>query len=163
MIDRPSLVVCMGNNVSRARALLTDGTKPWHKVLAPNMAGEPMQAWRYERGKRGEERAVRFLEGQGFTVIERNVRLKVGEIDVIARRGKELHFFEVKVRGEGSLIPARESFGARQQKRLRRAAEAYLVQHERTWKKMPEVSFGLVAIDLDGTKETIECIEHAFV
>ncbi len=48
-------------------------------------------------GDRSETLATRFLEQEGYVVIERNYfARKLGEIDIIAMQGEVLHFIEVK-------------------------------------------------------------------
>ena len=47
-------------------------------------------------GQVGENVACRFLVKHGFSLVERNYQKKWGEIDIIARKGKILHFVEVK-------------------------------------------------------------------
>src|SRR3989344_5191942 len=47
-------------------------------------------------GTMGEDRAILFLKEHGFSIIERNYAKKWGEIDVVAQKGNELHFVEVK-------------------------------------------------------------------
>jgi len=47
-------------------------------------------------GKIGESIAAEYLESQGFTVLERNYSQTVGEIDIVCRKGRILHFVEVK-------------------------------------------------------------------
>lgn len=49
-------------------------------------------------GRFGEDLAVRHLEDDGLTVLERNWRCDLGEIDVVAREGDELVVVEVKTR-----------------------------------------------------------------
>ena len=49
-----------------------------------------------EIGKIGENLATTFLMKQGFAILERNYRVKVGEIDIIAQKDNTLHFVEVK-------------------------------------------------------------------
>ena len=49
-------------------------------------------------GEIGEEVACKYLINKGFTVLERNFTRKAGEIDIIATKEWELHFFEVKKR-----------------------------------------------------------------
>jgi putative endonuclease len=49
-------------------------------------------------GRFGEDLAVRHLEADGFTVLERNWRCELGEIDVVARDGAVLVIVEVKTR-----------------------------------------------------------------
>ena len=78
------------------------------------------------RGKVGEEDAVRWLTGQGFTILERNVVTHAGEIDLVAREGETLCFVEVKARGTAAYGPAIAAVGAAKQRRLSRAASLYL-------------------------------------
>jgi putative endonuclease len=49
-------------------------------------------------GKRGEDLAADYLRGAGLSIVERNWRCALGEIDVIARDGGETVFVEVKTR-----------------------------------------------------------------
>ncbi|MES2668489.1 MAG: YraN family protein [Patescibacteria group bacterium] len=51
---------------------------------------------RKQRGAYGESAAARYLESKGFRIRDRNVTRKTGEIDLIAQKGKTLHFVEVK-------------------------------------------------------------------
>ncbi len=47
-------------------------------------------------GDIGEGIAAQFLERKGFKIIERNFRKPWGEIDIIAEKGGEVRFVEVK-------------------------------------------------------------------
>lgn len=47
-------------------------------------------------GQIGEKLAVMFLVKHGFTIIEQNYTLKLGEIDIVAKKAKTWHFVEVK-------------------------------------------------------------------
>jgi len=47
-------------------------------------------------GKIGEDCACRFLEKEGFGVVDRNYLKKWGEIDIVAMRNGKIHFVEVK-------------------------------------------------------------------
>jgi putative endonuclease len=48
-------------------------------------------------GNQNESKAILFLEGEGFQIIERNYfARKLGEIDIIASFDEVLHFIEVK-------------------------------------------------------------------
>ncbi|MEM1086219.1 MAG: YraN family protein [Pseudomonadota bacterium] len=50
------------------------------------------------RGRRAETLAALFLQAKFYSILDRRVRLPVGEIDLIAKRGKTLAFIEVKQR-----------------------------------------------------------------
>jgi len=48
-------------------------------------------------GNKSEDLAVDFLQDRGFAIVERNFYAsKLGEIDIIAKKGEVLHFIEVK-------------------------------------------------------------------
>ncbi len=47
-------------------------------------------------GRLGEDIALKFLEGQGYTLIEQNFRKPFAEIDIICHKDKVVHFVEVK-------------------------------------------------------------------
>ncbi|MFA7653679.1 MAG: YraN family protein [Candidatus Magasanikbacteria bacterium] len=49
-------------------------------------------------GDWGEQQACEFLSRQGFKVIERNFFTTTGEIDIVAQKGGDLFFIEVKTR-----------------------------------------------------------------
>ena len=82
-------------------------------------------------GRRGEESASRYLENAGYESLCRNYRAPhgVGELDLVVRDAAgTLCFVEVKTRREKpgwELRPA-WAVGPAKQRRLRRAAQAYL-------------------------------------
>ena len=47
-------------------------------------------------GKIGEDCACKYLKKEGYKIIDRNYLKKWGEIDIVAQKGKKLHFVEVK-------------------------------------------------------------------
>ena len=54
-------------------------------------------------GDWGEDQACRFLQRHGFTIKDRNFYTTVGEIDIVAQKGDDLYFVEVKTRQKGDL------------------------------------------------------------
>ena len=94
------------------------------------MPGEfDLQTHNRGRGKVGEEEAVRWLEAQGFAILDRNVVTHAGEIDLVAREGDTLCFIEVKARGTAAYGPAIAAVGPAKQRRVSRAAALYLALH----------------------------------
>lgn len=75
-------------------------------------------------GRRGESLAAWWLRLKGYRILARGFRTPVGEIDLIARRGRVLALIEVKRRA--TLAEAAEAIRRRQQRRVARAAEAFL-------------------------------------
>jgi putative endonuclease len=78
-------------------------------------------------GAAAEKAAVRFLKSQGYTIIARNVSTRLGEIDIIAAEGDILCFVEVKSRSGSDFAPPSASVGSTKQRRIRAAAQTYLV------------------------------------
>jgi putative endonuclease len=77
-------------------------------------------------GAAAEQRVVDHLERSGFRILARNFRTRLGEIDIIASRGRALHFVEVRARTSARFLHPAESVDARKQRRIRLAAEQFL-------------------------------------
>lgn len=77
-------------------------------------------------GKTGEEVAAEYLVKHGYKIILRNVRNKIGELDIVATRGKQIVIVEVKAKtGLGRGTPE-EMVNPRKQKKLVRTAQLFL-------------------------------------
>ena len=87
-------------------------------------SGSKSRAYRY--GHLAEHLAAVLLILKGYRILARRYRTPVGEIDLIAKRGRLIAMVEVKARsGEH----AAETLGARQRRRIERAAAAYVGSH----------------------------------
>jgi putative endonuclease len=75
-------------------------------------------------GRISERRAALLLRLRGYRIVERNLRFRDGEIDLVVRRGRRVAFVEVKSRQERG-APA-EAVGAVKQMQVARLAERYL-------------------------------------
>jgi putative endonuclease len=105
---------------------------------------------------RAERRAAWHYRLRGYRILATNAWAAGNEVDVIARRGRRLVFCEVKEKtGERYGEPA-EMVGAEKQRRVRRAAEAWLAQ--RADLAELEIRFDVVAVGPRG----LTCIADAF-
>ena len=77
-------------------------------------------------GIRGEDEAARFLTRSGYAIVDRNVRTRAGEIDLVAREGKTLVFVEVKTLRAIEGDPPQAAVNTRKQNRLGKLAHGYL-------------------------------------
>ncbi len=77
------------------------------------------------RGRYGEDAAVRYLEGLGWTVLERNFRTRTGEIDIVARDGETVVFVEVKERRDAHVHSGMDAVTPGKIRRLREAADTW--------------------------------------
>jgi len=76
----------------------------------------------------GEDAAVEALRRRGYRVLARNVRLRRGELDVVAEEGGDLVFVEVKSRRSVAYGTPAEAVGFQKQRTLVQLAAAYLVR-----------------------------------
>lgn len=79
-----------------------------------------------ELGVTGEKMARTWLEEKGYTILHQNWRYKQYEIDIVATRGKFLHFVEVKARQGKQIGNPEDAVTKKKFKNLRRAADEYL-------------------------------------
>lgn len=109
-------------------------------------------------GKFGEQEVVDHLVAEGYDVVERNWRLNHMEIDIIATRGDEIAFVEVKTRTDDRRDPL-EAMTPRKVALLSRAAEAYI--------RMNRIAltprFDVVAVIGDAHNRRIEYHKNAFL
>jgi len=77
-------------------------------------------------GVKGEEEAARFLTRSGYAILDKNVRTRAGEIDLVAKEGKTLVFVEVKTRRDLEGDPPQAGVHTRKQNRLAKLAHGYL-------------------------------------
>ena len=79
------------------------------------------------RGRRAETLAAWYLRLKGYRILARRYRTPVGEIDLVARRGRLVAFVEVKQRPTAS--EAAEAVTEKGRRRIARAAAAWLAAH----------------------------------
>jgi putative endonuclease len=107
-------------------------------------------------GQSAENAAVRLLESHGLTVLLRNYRGKVGELDIVARDEQTLVVAEVRQRSSDRFGGAAASVDYHKQTKIRRAAA--LLLHQRKDLAALPVRFDVIAIGPNG----IQWIKHAF-
>jgi putative endonuclease len=117
-----------------------------------------------ELGAKGEDLAIRYLKKRGYRIIERNYRVKLGEIDIIAEQGDDLVFIEVKTRSDTSFGSPFESITVQKQKQLSKVALEYIGKKKC---HLCPARFDVVGIQFQkGSKSfgdaTIELLQNAF-
>lgn len=79
----------------------------------------------YRLGHRAEIMAALFLKVKGYRILKRRYKTPVGEVDLIAKKGANLVFVEVKARK--NLRDGLEAITPAAQRRISRAAEYFLM------------------------------------
>lgn len=80
-------------------------------------------------GDIGEEYAVKYLKKKHYKILERNYRIRNGEIDIIACKKDVLVFVEVKTRHSQSLSQPFEAVDRRKRAAIVRTAKMYLCRN----------------------------------
>jgi putative endonuclease len=81
-------------------------------------------------GRRGERAAEKFLKRQGYIILARGERDRIGELDLVAVDGRTVVFVEVKTRTSHDAGHPVEAIDQDKQRRLTRVALAYLKRHD---------------------------------
>ena len=79
-------------------------------------------------GRQGEDLAVDFLKKNGYQILEKNFRTKLGEIDIIAQDRDTISFVEVKSRTDATLGSPLEAITPFKIKKLSQVALLFLKQ-----------------------------------
>lgn len=111
-----------------------------------------------ELGSQGEKQVARYLQDQGFTILEYNYRSRRGEIDLIVHKKELVAFVEVKLR-TSSYFDISQVITLRKQQNIISTAKEYLTRHN--W----YLSFASCRFDvalLEGVPYTLTYIEDAF-
>lgn len=108
-----------------------------------------------------EELAERALLAKGYTLLQRNYRLRGGEIDLVLRAlDSTVVFVEVRQRRGSTFGGAAGSISTAKQRRVRRAAGHYLATVLRS-SDLP-VRFDAVLVTGDGPRAKLIHVEDAF-
>ena len=84
---------------------------------------------RSARGARGEQAVLDLYRRRGFTLVARNWRCSIGEVDLVVRRRDLLVFCEVKTRSSARHGGGFDAVDARKRRKLRAIAEVILLTH----------------------------------
>lgn len=113
-------------------------------------------------GKKGEEVAVKFLQKQGYKILEQNFKKRYGEIDIVALDKKTLVFVEVKTRFSEEYGPPEEAVTPWKLRQIAKTGQFYKMLHP----ELPDLlRIDVVAVDLDykGELENIRLIKNAYM
>jgi putative endonuclease len=110
-----------------------------------------------ELGRRGERRAAWFYRLRGYRILERNLRLHAGEIDLVVRRGKTVAIVEVKTRQSTAAGEGFEAVGRVKRERLVWLAEEYAARHPEAM-----LRFDVLSLRWTGWRFVVTCFADAF-
>ncbi len=114
-----------------------------------------MTLGRRRLGTRGEDLAAAWYEAQGYEVLDRNWRCRLGELDLVVRRGRTVVFCEVKARSSDAFGSPAEAVTPAKRQRIRHLAARWL---EEGRPRPAEIRFDVVGV----LRGQVEVIEGAF-
>ena len=114
---------------------------------------------RSERGRTGEDAALRVYERRGFALVARNWRCQLGELDLVVVRRDLLVFSEVKSRSGPAFGGGYEAVTWAKRRKVRSLAEAFL---QRNAFERARVRFDVASVWLGARGADVEIFEDAF-
>ena len=111
-----------------------------------------------EFGDTGEQIAARYLEDQGYVILDRNYRRGHKEVDIIALDHGELAVVEVKTRANEDYFTAEQAVDHRKRQNIIRVANNYVRRYHRT----EPLRFDIIAIVGTGANAEIRHTKNAF-
>jgi len=112
----------------------------------------------YLIGRKAEDIATEYLFENKIRVVDRNYRTRFGEIDIIAKHGKEYIFVEVKAKSTSRFGKPYEMITGRKKKKLIRTAKRYLTENGFN---IEEVDWRIDVISIDYETGKIEWLKNA--
>ena len=106
-------------------------------------------------GMKGELQVQKFLEKQGYKILESNYACKLGEVDIIAKDNDYIVFIEVKTRNDLLFGRPCEAVTPYKQNKIRAVAKYYLMM-----KKQSEENVRFDVIEV--LEDEINHIKNAF-
>ncbi|MCF6094339.1 YraN family protein [Microaerobacter geothermalis] len=110
---------------------------------------------RKKLGALGEELAVQYLLKKGYKIIQRNYRCPLGELDIIAKEGKELIFVEVRTKSTLSFGSGLESITYAKRRKLVQLGQYFLSQN---FQHHVHYRFDVISIFIPRSNESPEMI-----
>jgi putative endonuclease len=112
-----------------------------------------------EQGSFFEGVAIDYLKKQGLEIVEKNVRMKFAEIDIVAKDGNILCFVEVRSRTNTRFGNPEATVDFRKQDKIIKAASMYL---QRLYPRIPMCRFDVVAIQGTSVNPIVSYFKNAF-
>lgn len=111
-----------------------------------------------ELGRQGEILAQEYLKKKGYQILAANWKSGKYEIDIIAQKGREIIFAEVKTRSSDFFGDPEDAVDYRRQRRMTNASDTYM----KFYRCDLEPRFDIISIILNDRQTSINHIEDAF-
>ncbi len=114
-------------------------------------------------GNRGEDLVCRFLMKHGHKIVCRNYLRRVGEIDIVSKKGNVVHFTEVKtVSRETENFPPENQVNLKKMLHMKRVIGLF-VQEKRIYNRELQVNVATVVFDVARRRGSVKVIENVIL
>lgn len=110
---------------------------------------------RKKLGNWGEQYAARFFVTKGYTIVARNYRIRIAEIDLVCTNETDIVFVEVKTRQQQVFGGGVASVDVKKRRKIAQAIEAYLAKNP----TQKAVRFDVVVVNVVGLTAEVEYYE----
>lgn len=112
-----------------------------------------------QKGNIGEDKACEFLSAHGYTILDRNYRIRSGEIDIVASIDDVIVFVEVKSLPHGNIEILSHELNSTKQKKIIKTSKSYLQNHRQYNNRL--IRYDVLAVDVPGL-DPVHHIVNAF-
>jgi len=110
-------------------------------------------------GIKGEKAACVFLKKNGYKILKKNYKKTFGEIDIIAKKGEDISFVEVKTRESQEFGLPCEAVTNAKKNRIIKTAKNYIIENSLN----DNYSFDIIEVYHSGGKiKKLHHIKNAF-
>lgn len=109
-------------------------------------------------GRLGEQRAAWHYRFRGWTILERNLNIAGGEIDLLVRRGRTIALVEVKTRQTDVAGEGHEAVTRRKRERMFRLGDAIAARYPDA-----QLRYDIVSVRWTGWRLILDVYPAAFV
>lgn len=120
-----------------------------------------LQTRKQQQGTHAEREACLFLEKKGFSVLEKNFRCRLGEIDLIMADGDDVVFVEVRSRSRTDYGRASETVNRVKQHKIIQTATYYL--QKKRWLSTRNGRFDVIEVHYADGHPTLDWFKSAFL
>lgn len=117
-----------------------------------------MKKFNLATGKIGEQIAKKYLEKNGYKIIEQNFKTKYAEIDLVARQKNEIVFVEVRTKKGDLFGTPEDSLDKRKLRKLWLNAQGYV--NRVRWQGPYRIDAVCIVLKMDNTIERLEHYEN---
>lgn len=115
-----------------------------------------MTYFKKQTGNTGEDLSAKYLKKTGYKILERNLTMGIGEIDILARKGSTVVIAEVKIKSGKNFGEGYEMVDFKKRQKLLQLANLLHIKYPET-----VIRIDVISVDLSLNPPKITHFENA--